>query len=80
VQIGGNLVEPLAKLKHVWDLYSSSPVLVTRPDQVPEAQNLLSGSFHEIKAVTRVLTDAKLAEFYQAKLRFRDVMVTLGVS
>jgi hypothetical protein len=28
----------------------------------------------------RLVTDARVSEFDQAKLRFRDVMVTFGVS
>jgi hypothetical protein len=76
---GGNLVEALAKLKHSWGLYSSIPVLVTRAEQIPDAENLLSGSFHEIKDVTRILTDDKLAEFYQLKIKFKDLKNVLGI-
>ena len=73
VQIGGNLVEAMAKLKHAWDLYSSIPVLVTRAEQVPEADDLLGGSFHEMKEVARVLADDRLSEFYKVKLQFREL-------
>lgn len=79
VQVGGNLVEALAKLKHAWDLYSSIPVLVTRTDQLTDAESLLGGSFHEIKDLTRILTDSKLNEFYEVKLRFKDLKNTLGI-
>jgi len=79
VQVGGNLVEALAKLKHAWDLYSSIPVLVTRAEQIPDAESLLSGSFHEIKEVTRILSDDKLVEFYQTKIKFKDLKNVLGL-
>jgi hypothetical protein len=79
VQVGGNLVEALAKLKHAWDLYSSIPVLVTTTDQLSDADNLLGGSFHEIKDVTRLLSDHKLAEFYNLKLQFKELKNTLGI-
>jgi len=77
--VGGNLVEALAKLKHAWDLYSSIPVLVTRAEQIPHAESLLSGSFHEIKEVTRILSDDKLVEFYQTKIKFKDLKNVLGL-
>jgi hypothetical protein len=80
VQVGGNIVEALAKLKHAWDLYSAIPVLVTLAEQTLEANSLLGGSFHEIGDVTRVLTDTKLAEFYQVKLQFKDLKNMLSIA
>jgi hypothetical protein len=69
----------LTKLKHAWDLYSAIPV-VTLSEQTLEANNLLGGSFHEIREVKRILADTKLAEFYQVKLQFKDLKNMLSIA
>jgi hypothetical protein len=49
VQVGGNLVEALTKLKHAYDIWNSRIYLVSDQQNVNKATNLLGGAFHEIK-------------------------------
>ncbi|MGH7493136.1 MAG: hypothetical protein ACREOO_12155 [bacterium] len=71
VQVKGKIEQALAKLKHAYDLQRSKPFLVLsderderRARQFP--QPFLSGSFHEIGAVTTVLGIEEIERMYHA--------------
>lgn len=49
VQIGGDLYHAIGKLKHAHDLWNSNIFLITTKNDVTKAQELLSGTFHEIE-------------------------------
>jgi len=55
VQIEGNIHQALSKLKYAHDLWNSTPVLVTTEQYKAGAKDLLEGSFHEIKDVTKII-------------------------
>jgi len=80
VQLGGNMVEALAKLKHAWDLYNSIPILVTTREQLDQVRQLLGGSFHEIREVIRVVTWRKIRKMYELKLQLRDLKNELRIA
>ncbi len=60
VQIKGNFYQALAKLKHAFDLWNSIPILVTTQDFVTQAEELLSGSFHEMGKQARIIDYEKI--------------------
>lgn len=74
IQIKGNFYQALAKLKHAFDLWNSTPVLVTTQQFEIQAEELLSGSFHEMRRKARVINHEKIqrlfsleGELYQLK-------------
>jgi len=80
VSIGGDLYADLVKLKHAHDLWNSIAVLVTTPERAEEARRWISGTFHEAKDYFRVITVDELREFYEAKRRYKELEVRLGLS
>jgi len=79
VQLSGNMVEALAKLKHAWDLYNSIPILVTTQDQFGQVEELLGGSFHEIREAIRVVTWQRIKKMYELKIELRDLRNELRI-
>lgn len=67
VQIKGNLYQALAKLKHAFDLWNSHPVLVTTEQYVTQAEELLKGSFHEIRNRARVINNERYKNYTHSK-------------
>jgi hypothetical protein len=66
VQIGGNYYEALSKLKHSWDKFNSKPVLVTTEKFEKKVDDLLDGSFHEIREQIRIVNWRRIEELYLA--------------
>mgnify|MGYP001031567624 CR=1 FL=1 len=79
VQVGGNLVEALSKLKHAFDIWHSDPFLVTTSEQVEEASILVEGAFHEIQSVLRILDWNKIKDLYDTKTRLNALELELGI-
>jgi predicted RNA-binding protein len=78
IQIGGNLHQALAKLKHAYDIWNSNIFLITTKDNLEKAQKLLSGSFHEIKNHIRILTVEKINEVYELQIKDNELKKELG--
>ena len=79
VQDKGNLVEALAKLKHAYDIWHAELFLVvTNEEDKVKASQLLTpyfaGVFHEIGAVTILLTPTEVAEIHSTMTRHKEVM------
>jgi hypothetical protein len=71
VQVKGKIEQALAKLKHAYDLQRTKPFLVLSDERDERRarrflQPFLSGSFHEIGAVTTVLTVEEIERMYHA--------------
>lgn len=68
VQVGGNITEALGKLKHAFDLWNSNLYIVIGDEDRLEVNNLLSGTFHEIKDKLNIILYSEIEEFYQIKV------------
>lgn len=82
VQVKGKIESALAKLKHAYDTQRSKPVLVISDerDQKRARQFLLpylSGSFHEIGAVTTVLGVEEIERMYFALDSIKETLQEL---
>lgn len=73
VQIKGNFYQALAKLKHAFDLWNSTPVLVTTRQYVTQAEELLSGSFHEMRRQARVINYEKIQELFSLEKKLHQL-------
>ena len=79
VQDKGNVLEALVRLKHGYDNWGARLFLVvTGEKDRNRAEKLLvpyfSGAFHEIAAVTTLLTPEQVDELHSSLTRFRDVI------
>lgn len=79
VQVGGDLYHAIGKLKHAHDLWNSNIYLVTTKNDVAKAQELLSGTFHEIERKIRVIEIEKINELFRLKKAYKDFEEHLGI-
>jgi len=80
VQIGGDFFEALSKLKHAWDKWNSTPILVTTEEYEEKARLLLEGSFHEIQKVAKIVNISRIVELHQLQREAHKVKTETGIS
>ncbi|MEM3590480.1 MAG: hypothetical protein QW702_00055 [Candidatus Bathyarchaeia archaeon] len=79
VQIGGDIYHALAKLKHAHDLWNSNIFLITTKNDMTKVQDLLSGTFHEIKKKIQIIEIEKIDELFKLKKAYKDLERQLGI-
>ena len=79
VQIGGDLYHALAKLKHAFDLWNSHIYLVASHKDQEKVNQLLSGSFHEIRDRMNFIDCEKATQLYELKRNYRELERELGI-
>jgi hypothetical protein len=79
VQIGGDLYHAIGKLKHAFDLWNSNIFLVVGENDLRKANELLSGTFHEIQNKVKLIEVAKIDELFKRKKAYRDFETQLGI-
>ena len=79
VQIGGDLYHALGKLKHARDIWNSRIFLVASANDFGSVNQLLSGTFHEIKTLLRFIEIEKVKSLYQSKQNIYEVEKELGL-
>jgi len=79
VQIGGDLYHALGKLKHAHDIWNSRIFLVASADALGAVNQLLSGTFHEIKPVLRFIETEKIQNLHQFKRNIYQIEKDLGL-
>jgi hypothetical protein len=79
VQIGGDLYHALGKLKHAHDIWNSRIFLVASADALGAVNQLLSGTFHEIKSVLRFIETEKIQDLHKSKRSIYQIEKDLGL-
>ena len=79
IQIGGNIYQALAKLKHAFDLWNSHVFLVSPQEDFNKALELLSGTFHEIRGRLKFIDCVKAKELLAHKKRYHELEKELGI-
>lgn len=79
VQISGNLVEAMGKLKQAFDLWNSNIFLVGKEEHHAPTNQLLGGTFHEIQHRLRFVELAQVEDLYQRKRAYRELESQLGI-
>ena len=79
MQIGGNLYQALAKLKHAYDIWNSNIYLVLLDAGNKQLDELLSGTFHEIRDRVRILDEATVKRLMHLKKEIREIESRLGL-
>jgi len=79
VQIGGSPHQALSKLKHAFDLWNSEPFIIVNRGSLPKVNDLLSGTFHELKPHINVVSTDKVEELYQSLAKQKSLRENFGL-
>lgn len=79
INVGGDVYHAIAKLKHAFDLWNSHIFLVANPQEKPKVEQLLSGTFHEIREELRFITLGEVQELYERKRGYKDLELRMGI-
>ena len=80
VQVGGDIYHALAKLKHAFDLWNSNIFLIISNEKdFCSAQELLNGTFHEIKEKIRIIPAEDVRELHERKLSWIELEKKIGI-
>ncbi len=79
VQLGGDIYHALGKLKHAYDLWNSRIFLAADLSERPKVEELLAGTFHEIKDRIKFITLSETIELYNKKLSYKNFEKELGI-
>lgn len=79
IQIGGEIYRALGKLKHAFDLWNSRIYLVMERRWDARVEELLSGTFHEIKDYLRKIFLDDVEQLTEALKRLRSIEEKLGL-
>jgi EVE domain len=80
VQVGGNMYQALAKLKHAYDIWNSNIYLVLLDTGKKQLDELLSGTFHEIRDRVRLVDETTITRLLSLKKEIRDIESRLGIT
>lgn len=79
VQVGGSVHQALSKLKHSFDLWNSEPYLIIDDKSRQKAEELLSGTFHELKEHVKVIPLDKVDQLYKALTSEKNLKEEFGL-
>ncbi len=79
VQIGGDIYHALGKLKHAFDIWNSRIFLVASINDLNIVNQLLSGTFHEIKPFLKFIEIEKIQNLYKAKRNIYEIEREVGI-
>ena len=79
VQIGGDIYHALAKLKHAFDMWNSELFIIIRNEDRLKVEELLSGTFHEIKDKINIVSVEKVERLYELQLKDKNLKAEIGL-
>ena len=79
VQVKGDLYHALGKLKHAYDIWNSRIFLVASKTDLGNVNQLLLGTFHEIKSVLRFIEIEKIQSLHKSKQNIYQLEKELGI-
>lgn len=79
VQIGGDLYHALAKLKHAYDIWNSNIYIVTSDEHRNKIDELLAGTFHEIKHNLNIISLKKINDLFSLQLKDAKLRKEIGL-
>ena len=79
VQVGGDLYHALGKLKHAHDLWNSRIFLISSRDDLGNINQLLSGAFHEIQPIIKVIDTDRVQTLHTSKRDIYRIEKEIGI-
>lgn len=80
VHLGGDIYHALGKLKHAYDLWNSHIFLVGNLKDRAKYEELLAGTFHEIKERIKFIGLNEITDLHKRKLSYRELELELGIA
>lgn len=80
IQIGGDLYHALAKLKHAYDIWNSNIYLVTEERHRDKIEELLAGTFHEIRNVVKIIGLEQIRSLHSLQVADLKLRKEIGLS
>jgi hypothetical protein len=79
VQIGGSVTEALGKLKHAYDKWGFPKLfLIAEEKDRSKINQLLAGTFHEIKDMLKIVPVEKIEKFYEIQKKDEELKREIG--
>lgn len=79
VQVGGSPHQALAKLKHAFDLWNSDPFIIVEQNSLAKVEELLSGTFHELRPYIKVISIDKVEKLFESLTSQSNLMKDFGL-
>lgn len=79
VQIGGDIYHALSKLKHAFDIWNSHIFLVATLKDRAKYEELISGTFHEIKEKVKFIEAGAVKKLLEKKISYKEMERSLGM-
>ena len=79
VQVGGSPHQALAKLKHAFDLWNSDPFIIVEQNSLSKVEELLSGTFHELRPYIKVISTNKVELLYESLIGESNLKKDFGL-
>jgi predicted RNA-binding protein len=79
IQVGGDVYHALAKLKHAYDLWNSNIFLIVDERYRMKVDELLSGTFHEIRNVINVASPNRIERIHSLQLEDEKLRREIGL-
>lgn len=79
VQIGGDIYHALGKLKHAYDIWNSNIYIVTSDEHREKIEELIAGTFHEIKNNLNIISLKNIDDLYSLQLEDVKLRKALGL-
>jgi predicted RNA-binding protein len=79
VQIGGDIYHALGKLKHAYDIWNSNIYIVTSDEQRERIEELIGGTFHEIKNYLNIISLKNIDDLYSLQLKDVKLRKEIGL-
>lgn len=80
VQIGGSISDALGKLKHAYDKWGFPKLFLIMEEKHRDKVNqLLSGTFHEIKHIVKIILTEKIEKFYKIQIKEDLLKKEIGI-
>jgi len=79
VQVAGDAYHALAKLKHAYDLWNSNIFFIVGEAGKTKADELLSGTFHEVRNVVRVVHPSRIERIHALQVEDEKLRREIGL-
>jgi predicted RNA-binding protein len=80
IQIGGDLYHALVRLKHAYDIWNSNIYIVIEEKHRDKVEELLAGTFHEIRNILNVVNLQQIEHLYSLQAQDLKLRKEVGLT
>lgn len=79
INLEGGFDQSLQTLKHAHDIWNSRPFLITNQEKIENANDLISGTYHELSSALKILSVPQIQGLYDSKKNYYDLEEKYGL-